>query len=217
MGMVGGLDVHRAQITFDWVDHDTGEVGRGRVAPATREMFRSWLEQLPTRGARSRWRPPPGGGSWPKNSPGPGSSRTWPSRPTPPQRAAASGGRRPTGRMRSIFGCCSSRIGCPSRGSRRPTCSISARRPGCVTPWSSSVASGSSASTRSCITTGCQAGQQADHGQRPARGWPRSTCRRRRGTRSRSRPASSTSCRPHSIRSTGGCGPTPAASPAVRR
>jgi transposase len=49
MGMVGGLDVHRAQITFDWVDHDTGEVGRGRVAPATREMFRSWLAQLPTR------------------------------------------------------------------------------------------------------------------------------------------------------------------------
>jgi transposase len=49
MGMVGGLDVHRAQITFDWVDHDTGEVGRGRVAPATREQFRCWLEQLPTR------------------------------------------------------------------------------------------------------------------------------------------------------------------------
>jgi transposase len=49
MGMVGGLDVHRAQITFDWVDHDTGETGRGRVAPATREVFRSWLEQLPTR------------------------------------------------------------------------------------------------------------------------------------------------------------------------
>jgi transposase len=49
MGMVGGLDVHRAQITFDWVEHDTGEVGRGRVAPATREQFRSWLAQLPTR------------------------------------------------------------------------------------------------------------------------------------------------------------------------
>lgn len=49
MGMVGGLDVHRAQITFDWIDHDTGEVGRGRVVPATREEFRSWLEQLPTR------------------------------------------------------------------------------------------------------------------------------------------------------------------------
>jgi transposase len=49
MGMVGGLDVHRAQITFDWVDHETGEVGRGRVAPATREQFRCWLELLPTR------------------------------------------------------------------------------------------------------------------------------------------------------------------------
>ena len=47
MSIVGGLDVHRRQITFDWVDHDTGEVGRGRVAPATREMFGSWLATLP--------------------------------------------------------------------------------------------------------------------------------------------------------------------------
>jgi transposase len=49
--IVGGLDVHRAQITFDWVDRDTGETGRGRVAPATREVLRSWLEQLPSREA----------------------------------------------------------------------------------------------------------------------------------------------------------------------
>lgn len=48
MRMVGGLDVHRAQITFDWVDEATGECGRGRVEPATREVFRSWLAQLPT-------------------------------------------------------------------------------------------------------------------------------------------------------------------------
>ncbi len=48
MGIVGGLDVHRNQITFDWVDHDTGVFGRGRIEPATREMFRSWLEALPT-------------------------------------------------------------------------------------------------------------------------------------------------------------------------
>jgi hypothetical protein len=32
MSILGGLDVHRRQITFDWVDHDTGEVGRGRTA-----------------------------------------------------------------------------------------------------------------------------------------------------------------------------------------
>jgi transposase len=47
MSIVGGLDVHRNQITFDWVDHSTGEVGRGRIAPATREVFRGWLESLP--------------------------------------------------------------------------------------------------------------------------------------------------------------------------
>lgn len=37
MGMIGGLDVHRAQITYDWVDRCTGETGRGRVAAANRE------------------------------------------------------------------------------------------------------------------------------------------------------------------------------------
>ena len=49
MAIVGGLDVHRAQITFDWVDHDTGETGRGRIEPATRQVFRRWLERLPSR------------------------------------------------------------------------------------------------------------------------------------------------------------------------
>jgi transposase len=47
MSIVGGLDVHRAQITFDWVDRDTAEVGRGRIAPATRPVFRGWLRSLP--------------------------------------------------------------------------------------------------------------------------------------------------------------------------
>src|SRR6266487_4293977 len=47
MSIVGGLDVHRNQITFDWVDYDTGEVGRGRIAPATRTVFRAWVERLP--------------------------------------------------------------------------------------------------------------------------------------------------------------------------
>lgn len=49
MPIVGGLDVHRAQITFDWVDHESGESGRGRIVPATREVFRSWLARLPVR------------------------------------------------------------------------------------------------------------------------------------------------------------------------
>ena len=45
MGIVGGLDVHRAQITFDWVGDDE-VVHRGQVRPATRDTFRAWLEGL---------------------------------------------------------------------------------------------------------------------------------------------------------------------------
>src|SRR2546423_13290338 len=33
MAIVGGLDVHRRQITFDYLDTETGQVRRGRVAP----------------------------------------------------------------------------------------------------------------------------------------------------------------------------------------
>lgn len=47
MAIIGGLDLHRAQITFDYLDTDTGEVRRGRIAPATRESLRAWLAKLP--------------------------------------------------------------------------------------------------------------------------------------------------------------------------
>jgi transposase len=47
MSIIGGLDVHRAQITFDWVDRDSGEARRGRIAPATRASLRAWLGELP--------------------------------------------------------------------------------------------------------------------------------------------------------------------------
>jgi transposase len=46
MSIIGGLDVHRAQITFDWVDRDSGETRRGRIAPATRATLRGWLSEL---------------------------------------------------------------------------------------------------------------------------------------------------------------------------
>src|SRR5215207_2763827 len=47
MSILGGLDVHRAQITFDWVDRDSGEARRGRITPATRAALRAWLDGLP--------------------------------------------------------------------------------------------------------------------------------------------------------------------------
>jgi transposase len=48
MSILGGLDVHRAQITFDWVDRGSGETRRGRIAPATRAALRGWLGGLPS-------------------------------------------------------------------------------------------------------------------------------------------------------------------------
>ena len=47
MSIIGGLDVHRRQITFDWVDRDSGEAHRGRITPATRAGLRAWLGELP--------------------------------------------------------------------------------------------------------------------------------------------------------------------------
>jgi hypothetical protein len=46
MGIVVGLDVHRNQITYKALDRDTGEVRRGRIAPATRAEVRAWLGQF---------------------------------------------------------------------------------------------------------------------------------------------------------------------------
>src|SRR5215471_9728908 len=45
MSIVGGFDVHRRQITFDYADMDTGQVVRGRIAPACRPVLRRWLAE----------------------------------------------------------------------------------------------------------------------------------------------------------------------------
>jgi transposase len=47
MDIVGGLDVHRKQITFDYVEIETGEVKSGQITPATREHLRHWLSGFP--------------------------------------------------------------------------------------------------------------------------------------------------------------------------
>ena len=46
MPIVGGLDIHRKQITFDYLDTATGEVGRGQIAPADRAHLRAWLARF---------------------------------------------------------------------------------------------------------------------------------------------------------------------------
>ncbi len=37
MPVVGGLDIHRKQLTFDYLDTVTGEVKRGQITPADRK------------------------------------------------------------------------------------------------------------------------------------------------------------------------------------
>jgi len=50
MPIVGGLDIHRKQITFDYLDTVTGEVWRGQIAPADRARLRAWLARFTGRG-----------------------------------------------------------------------------------------------------------------------------------------------------------------------
>src|SRR4051794_22940392 len=46
MGIVGGLDIHRRQITFDYLDQRSGETRHGRIAPADWMPLRGWLQKL---------------------------------------------------------------------------------------------------------------------------------------------------------------------------
>jgi transposase len=46
MPIVGGLDIHRKQLTFDYLDTVTGEVKRGQIAPADRAHLRAWLARF---------------------------------------------------------------------------------------------------------------------------------------------------------------------------
>jgi GNAT superfamily N-acetyltransferase len=46
MAIVGGFDIHRRQVTFDYLDTVTGQVRRGRISPACRETLRRWLERF---------------------------------------------------------------------------------------------------------------------------------------------------------------------------
>jgi transposase len=45
MTIVVGLDVHRAQITYDALNTATGEVATGRIAPADRATLRTFLSR----------------------------------------------------------------------------------------------------------------------------------------------------------------------------
>jgi transposase len=49
VAIVGAFDVHRAQLTYDYVSTEIGEVRLGQIRPADRQHLRAWL-------ARFGWR-----------------------------------------------------------------------------------------------------------------------------------------------------------------
>lgn len=46
MAILGGIDIHRSQLTYDYVDTETGEIRAGEVRPACRQGLRRWLERF---------------------------------------------------------------------------------------------------------------------------------------------------------------------------
>lgn len=46
MAIVGAFDVHRGQLTYDYVSTETGEVLRGEIRPADRQRLRVWLARF---------------------------------------------------------------------------------------------------------------------------------------------------------------------------
>ncbi|MGH2862936.1 MAG: IS110 family transposase, partial [Solirubrobacteraceae bacterium] len=46
MGVVMGLDQHRAQISAEWLDSVTGEISRGRIVPADRAGVRAFFDRF---------------------------------------------------------------------------------------------------------------------------------------------------------------------------
>ena len=52
MSILGRLDIHRKQLTFDCLDTATGQVTPGQVAPADREHLRAWLARFAGRDGR---------------------------------------------------------------------------------------------------------------------------------------------------------------------
>jgi hypothetical protein len=67
MAIVMGLDQHRALIAADWIDTDTGEVGRARISPALRGDVRRFLKRFAGRPLDVALRRRRAGGSSPRS------------------------------------------------------------------------------------------------------------------------------------------------------
>ena len=83
MSIVMGLDQHRGQITCEWVDTETGEVQRSRVAPADRAHVGKWLERFGGQELEVALEATTGWRFWLRSCGRSERSCIWPSRPRP--------------------------------------------------------------------------------------------------------------------------------------
>ena len=135
MAIVAGFDVHRAHITFDALDTETGEVTRGRIDSAPAAVAR-WAGRFAGREIHVAVEACTGrlfvcdalaaAGVTPHLAE-PVETRAR------ARCAGASGGRRPIARTRAGCANCSPTAGCRRRGSRPSTCASGARGRGCAT------------------------------------------------------------------------------------
>jgi hypothetical protein len=81
MAIIGGFDLHRRQLTYDYLDVVTGQVDPGRVVPADRAYLRSFLARFAGQGeAAFAVEGCTCCGMWWRSWSGPVSGPTWPSR-----------------------------------------------------------------------------------------------------------------------------------------
>jgi hypothetical protein len=81
MSIVGGVDIHRKQLTYDYVEPQTGRWERGRIVPVDRQHLADWLTRFEgvDEMCRSRWRAAPDGGTLRRRCGPSASCRLWPS------------------------------------------------------------------------------------------------------------------------------------------
>ena len=186
MTIVMGLDQHRAQITAEWLDTETGEVSRARVMPADRAGVRRFLARFAGQQLEVALEATTGWRFVVEELRAVGAE---PHLAEPAEASALKGNKK---RAKTDRGDARHLRELLMTG-RLPESYIAPEhlldlraRVGCVTRWLISAASGSSASTRCSITTdtrrrpGCSP-------PRTARGLRVWRCRMRHANRSRSR------------------------------
>ena len=154
MTIVMGLDQHRAQVTAEWLDTETGEVSRGRVAPADRRSVRRFLERFRGMELEAALEATTG---WrfvveELRRIGAGAHLAEPAETSALRgnKKRAKNDRADARHLRELL-----QAGCRSRGSGPITSLIYARGSGSVTRSSTIAASGSSGCRLCSITTGC--------------------------------------------------------------